>query len=121
MKDFRKAPYPRQWDDPGFVPGSEPPLLWHEVRARYVTELVSASRGQLTSAKKAYQKCLQYSLKFQYFDEDSRACEEWLSQHFPADYHLIDEFRGAPNRVNSGLDERSAVLNVGGKARMTQP
>jgi len=55
-------------------------------------------------------------VKYQYFDEDSRVCEEWLSKNFPADFHLIDEFRGAPTRANSGLTETPQALNIDGSA-----
>ena len=67
-------------------------------------------------AKRAYVTCLGYSVKFQYFDEDSRSCEEWLSKNYPSEFHLIDEFRASPDRVNSGLDERPQVLNMDGSA-----
>ena len=41
-------------------------------------------------------------------------CEEWLSKNYGAEYHLIDEFRGSPSRVNSGLSDRSLPLNIDG-------
>ena len=53
-------------------------------------------------------------MTYQYFDSDSRSCEEWLSKNYPGEYHLIDEFRGAPNRVNSGLDEKPLPLGLDG-------
>jgi hypothetical protein len=53
-------------------------------------------------------------VKYQYFDQFSRSCEEWLAQNYKNEYHLIDEFRGAPNRVNSVLKEQGNPLRIGG-------
>ena len=122
VAEFRAAPYPKEWDKPGESPfgdpndPSAPPLLWSEIRAQYLASLDAASEGQKQRAKGAYKKCLDYSVTFQYFDEDSRTCEEWLSKNYPGEYHLIDEFRGAPTRANSGLDERPQALNIDGSA-----
>ncbi len=115
VADFRTAPYPKEWNRDGFVPGLEPPLLWAELKATYLARLDAASEREKRAARGAYDTCLRYSVKFQFFDEDSRSCEEWLSKNYPNDYHLIDEFRGAPDRVNSGLDERPQPLNIGGQ------
>ena len=65
-------------------------------------------------AKNAFKTCLTYSVKYQFFDEYSRACEVWLSKNYGAEFHLIDEFRGAPTRVNSGLSDRAVPLNLDG-------
>lgn len=114
VAEFLTAPYPKQWDDPGVVPGTEPPLYWQELRASYQAGLAGAAAPFKTRARGAYQKCLAYSVTYQYFDKDSRSCEEWLSKNFPAEFHLIDEFRGSANRINSGLDERPQVLQSDG-------
>ncbi|MCA9622638.1 MAG: hypothetical protein KC731_26640, partial [Myxococcales bacterium] len=122
VAQFRAAPYPKEWDKPGESPfgdpndPSAPPLLWSEIRAQYLASLDGASEPQKERAKAAYKKCLDYSVTYQYFDEDSRSCEEWLSKTYPGEYHLIDEFRGAPSRANSGLDERPQGLNIDGTA-----
>ncbi|MEQ9318621.1 MAG: tetratricopeptide repeat protein, partial [Polyangiaceae bacterium] len=122
VAEFRAAPYPKEWDKAGESPfgdpndPSAPPLLWSEIRAQYLASLDAASEGQKQRAKGAYKKCLDYSVTYQYFDEDSRSCEEWLSKNYPGEYHLIDEFRGAPTRANSGLDERPQALNIDGTA-----
>ena len=53
-------------------------------------------------------------MKYQYFDEFSRACEVWLAKNYKAEYHVVDELRGAPTLSNSGLDEKAPpVLNDG--------
>jgi hypothetical protein len=116
VAQFRAAPYPKDWDKDGFVPGIDPPLMWAELRSTYLANLDVASDPQRKRAKGAYLKCLEYSVKYQYFDEDSRSCEEWLSKNYPSEFHLIDEFRGAPTRINSGLDERPQALNMDGSA-----
>lgn len=120
VAEFRAAPYPKDWDRSGESPyGADPangvpPLLWAEIRASYLAGLDAASEPFKENAKQAYKKCLDYSVTYQYFDEDSRTCEEWLSKKYPNEFHLIDEFRGAPTRVNSGLDERPQPLNLDG-------
>jgi hypothetical protein len=53
-------------------------------------------------------------VKFQYFDEFSRACEAWLAKNYGAEYHLIDEFRGSPTRVFGGLTEKPLPVNIDG-------
>ncbi|MEM1029427.1 MAG: hypothetical protein AAGN82_03710 [Myxococcota bacterium] len=116
VAEFRAAPYPKEWDKDGFIPGTAPPLMWAELRSTYLASLDSASEPWKRQAKGAFQTCLKYSVEYQYFDQDSRSCEEWLSKNYPAEYHLIDEFRGAPTRVNSGLDERPQALNIDGTA-----
>ncbi|MEO5731228.1 MAG: hypothetical protein ABI134_18435, partial [Byssovorax sp.] len=80
----------------------------------YYAKLDEASEPQKLTGKGAFQTCLAYSVKYQYFDEYSRRCEEWLSKNFGAEYHLIDEFRGAASRVNSGLSDAPAPLNLDG-------
>jgi len=114
VAQFRAAPYPKEWDRDGFIPGTEPPLMWAELRSTYLASLDAASEPWKRQAKGAYLTCLQYSVKYQYFDQDSRSCEEWLSKNYPNEFHLIDEFRGSPTRVNSGLDERPQALNIDG-------
>ncbi len=116
ITDFRKAPYPKAWDQPGFVTNTDPPLLWHELRAKFQDELEQAieRRGFKRAAKQAFEACLSQSAKFQYFDASSRACEKWLAKNYGHEYHLIDEFRGQSSRVNSPLDEKPQVLGYDG-------
>lgn len=115
VEDFLKAPYPKKWDQPGEIPGLDPPTFWQDLRAQYQAGLEEASKGYKAQAKQAYSTCLDYSVKFQYFDSSSRSCEKWLSKNYGREYHLIDEFRGAPTRVNSPLDERPQALNYDGQ------
>ena len=112
VAEFRAAPIPSDWKKNGPSPYGD--LMWEEIRGTYYDSLDGASEPIKQEAKSAYKTCLDYSVKYQYFDEYSRTCEKWLSKSYPAEYHLIDEFRGSPSRVGSGLNERSAPLNPDG-------
>ena len=103
VKEFRAAPIPDKIKKDT------------ELRNAYYAALDGASEPQKLTARGAFKTCLDYSVTYQYFDEFSRACEEWLAQTYKAEYHLIDEFRGAPTRVNSTLKERPYPLGVGGE------
>jgi len=103
VADFRRAPIPA-WmkkDD--------------ELRGTYYQNLDAASEPIKQRAKAAFADCLARSVRFQYFDEYSRVCEEWLAKNYKAEYHLVDEFRGAPNLVGSGLNDKPYPLKIGGQ------
>ncbi len=103
VKDFRSAPIPKAWEKD------------YEIRTAYYGALDDASEPYKRQARGAYELCLGYSVKYQYFDQFSRSCEEWLAENYKAEFHLIDEFRGAPNRVNSTLKERPYPVQIGGE------
>jgi tetratricopeptide (TPR) repeat protein len=86
----------------------------YQLRTAYYGALDDASEPQKLEAKSAFQVCLNYSVKYQYFDEFSRSCEKWLAKNYKAQYHLIDEFRDSPNRANSALREHAYPLRIGG-------
>ena len=65
-------------------------------------------------AKPALKTCLDYSVKYQYFDDYSRSCEVWLSKNYKAEYHVVDELRGSPNLANNGLGEQNPPVIIGG-------
>lgn len=119
VAEFRAAPIPKEWKGHGVVPGAGD-LTYDELRGEYYAKLDEASEPQKLTAKSAFKTCLDYSVKFQYFDEYSRKCEEWLSKNYGAEYHLIDEFRGSPSRVNSGLNEQTQPINLDGSVYQTQ-
>jgi len=102
VKEFRAAPIPDAMKKD------------YEVRTAYYGALDDASEPQKQQAKSAFEVCLGYSVKYQYFDQFSRTCEEWLATNYKTEYHLVDEFRGAPNRMNSVLREQSNPLRIGG-------
>lgn len=112
--EFRGAPIPKEWKGNGMVPGTD--LSYAELRGEYFAKLDEASEPQKQMAKSAFKTCLDYSIKYQYFDEFSRACEVWLSKNFGAEYHLVDEFRGSASRVNSGMSDKAQPLNMDGTA-----
>ncbi len=117
VDDFRKAPYPKQWDQKGCALncGTADQLDWRELKARYLANLDEKSEPIKTQrAKPALVTCLTYSVKYQYFDDYSRACEVWLAKNYKAEYHVVDELRGAPTLSNSGLDDKPPPLLVGG-------
>jgi tetratricopeptide (TPR) repeat protein len=86
-----------------------------ELRQTYYASLDEASEPQKQMARGAFKTCLDYSVTYQYFDEFTRSCEEWLAQNYKSEFHLIDEFRGAPTRVNSTLKERAYPLQISGE------
>jgi tetratricopeptide (TPR) repeat protein len=120
VAEFRAAPIPKEWKGHGVVPGTAD-LTYDELRGEYFAKLDEASEPQKLTAKGAFKTCLDYSVKFQFFDEYSRKCEEWLSKNYGAEYHLIDEFRGSPSRVNSGLNEAGQPVNLDGTVYEPEP
>jgi len=103
VKEFRAAPIPDNIRKDT------------ELRQVYYASLDDASEPQKQTARGAFKTCLDYSVTYQYFDEFSRSCEEWLAQNYKSEFHLIDEFRGAPTRVNSTLKERPYPLQISGE------
>jgi hypothetical protein len=91
------------------------------IRTAYYGALDEASEPWKLRAKGAFATCLDYSVKFQYFDEFSRSCEKWLAENYKAEFHLVDEFKGDPNRVNRVLAERPYPLQLGGEPVLTVP
>jgi hypothetical protein len=81
----------------------------------YYASLDEASEPWKLRAKGAFELCLGYSVQFQYFDEYSRSCEKWLAENYKSEFHLVDEFKGDPNRVNRVLAERPYPLQLGGE------
>jgi len=112
VAEFRAAPIPKDWKKNGPSPYGD--LLWEEIRGAYYGKLDEVSEPDKQAAKAAYKDCLDRSVKFQYFDEFSRSCEAWLSKTYPAEYHLIDEFRSSPNRLGTGINERAIQVNMDG-------
>jgi len=112
VAEFRAAPIPKDWKKNGPSPYGD--LLWEEIRGAYYGKLDEVSEPDKQAAKAAYKDCLERSVKFQYFDEFSRSCEAWLSKTYPAEYHLIDEFRSSPNRLGTGINERAIQVNMDG-------
>jgi hypothetical protein len=103
VDDFRRAPIPEAWKKDA------------DIRGTYYDALDAASEPfKVRNAKPALKKCLDLSVKFQYFDEYSRNCEVWLAKNYKAEYHVVDELRGAPTLSNSGLDEKAPPVLTDG-------
>jgi TolA-binding protein len=86
----------------------------------YYASLDESSEPWKLIGKSAFSTCLGYSVEYQYFDEYSRSCEKWLAENYKSEFHLVDEFKGDPNRVNRVLAERPYPLQLGGEpARST--
>ena len=86
-----------------------------ELRGVYYDSLDAASEPfKVRNAKPALKKCLDLSVKYQYFDEYSRNCEVWLAKNYKSEYHVVDELRGAPTLSNSGLDEKAPPVLTDG-------
>ncbi|MDP9033469.1 MAG: tetratricopeptide repeat protein [Myxococcota bacterium] len=100
---FRAAPIPKEWAKDA------------EIRGTYYQHLDEASEPvKVNKAKPALKRCLDDSVKYQYFDEYSRDCEKWLAKNYKTEYHVVDELRGAPTLSNSGLEDRPPPLIAGG-------
>ena len=100
VDEFRAAPIPDSINND------------RELRNAYYAAIDQASEPQKLFAKRAHQTCLGHSARYQYWDEHSRSCETWLARHYKADYHVVDEFRGAATRHNSALRERVRPLRL---------
>lgn len=103
VSEFRAAPIPNSIKRDAFL------------RTSYYGALDDASEPQKQMARSAYALCLEYSVTHKYFDDYSRSCEKWLADNYKAEFHLIDEFKGDPDRVNSAVAERPYPLQLGGE------
>ncbi len=103
VKEFRAAPIPDSMKKD------------YEIRTAYYGALDEASEPQKQQAKGAYDLCLGYSVKYQYFDEYSRACESG-SRRTPTRPSTTWSTSSVapPNRVNSVLRSRVTRSRIGG-------
>jgi tetratricopeptide (TPR) repeat protein len=113
VEDVMSAPYPKDWDQPGIIPGSQPPTMWQELRASYQAGLEQAVKPYRKVAKGSYTSCLEYGILYQYFDGELRQCEQWLGKNFPNEFHVVDELSDAPTRKSSPLSQRPPPLEIG--------
>jgi tetratricopeptide (TPR) repeat protein len=87
--ELRAAPLPTAWKGHGAVPGAG--LTYEDLRRFYYAALDEASEPMRQRAKAAFSSCVSYSVKFEYADDDSRRCVEWLTKYDPAHFPRIDE------------------------------
>lgn len=110
--EFRAAPIPNEWKKNG--PSPIPGLSYEEIRGEYYAGIDEKSEPWKQRAKGGFKKCLDLSVQYQHFDDYSRACEVWLSKNYSAEYHLVDEFRAAPNRIGTGLNDQLSPVSLDG-------
>lgn len=108
VAEFRAAPIPAEWRGSGQVAG-QPGVTYDRIRALYYQQLDAASEPLKERAKAAFKVCVDYSAKYQYFDEYSRACEVWLAKNYGAEFSLIEELR--PAMGGSGWSLRPSPLD----------
>jgi hypothetical protein len=108
VAEFRAAPIPREWMQTGPSPYGD--LTWEEIRLAYVGGIDDASEPFRQRAKGAYEACLSYSSRYQYFDEHSRSCELWLSRNYATEHHAVDELRGTPSYIGMRIEGQPVML-----------
>ena len=86
--------------------------LWEETGCSAVLDEMLKDRGFDFSVERAVFATVLHRIMVSGSD---RACEKWLAENYKAEFHLIDEFRGSPNRVNSTLKERPYPVRIGGE------
>jgi len=113
VDDFRNVPVPREWQAKG---------KHAEIGKVYREQLSSASEPMHFRAKAAYKKCVDVSMKYQYFDERALRCGAWLAKHFRGEFTTVDEV--APGFAGVGSwwlpaplanEGRQGALAEGGK------
>jgi tetratricopeptide (TPR) repeat protein len=98
VAEFRAAPIPAEWKQSGMSPAGVP---WEEIRQAYYEAIDRASEPYKVRAKAAMNKCLEYAVTYQHFDEHAKSCERWLAKTYPTEFHAIDELRVAPARPSA--------------------
>lgn len=91
VAEFRAAPIPKEWKQHGPIPGATD-LTFEELRNEYYARIDEAVEPQKQQAKAAYKLCVDYSVKFQYSDEYSRACHAWLEKTYHREFIRVEEF-----------------------------
>lgn len=94
VADFRRAPTPKEWD-------SDKPLLNTSVpgtamKKLYFEQLSSLSEPLLERSKQAFRFCVEQSVKFQWADEHSQACIEWLEKNDRKRWIPVEELKSQP-------------------------
>lgn len=89
VNDFRAAPVPKEWMSGGTLPGSK--MTYAEVRKAYFEQIDAAAAPQKQAAAGAFRTCLNYAVKFQYFDDNVTSCIAWLTRNEKARFPRIDE------------------------------
>jgi tetratricopeptide (TPR) repeat protein len=108
VAEFRAAPIPKEWQQSGMSPFG---TTWEEIRLTYVGGLDDASEPDRQRAKGAFRACLDYSVRYQFFDDQARSCERWLSKNYATEYHAVDELRASPSWIGVRVEGQPATLS----------
>ena len=60
------------------------------MRAIYYQALDDQAAPMKEQAKAAFRTCVDDSVKYQYADDYTRQCHEWLNKNYRAEYHPFD-------------------------------
>ena len=89
FRGFRAAPLPKEWLQHGTLPGST--MTYDELRSSYFKQIDEAAEPQKRAARGAFRTCLNYAVKFQYFDAHAQSCVDWLTRFDRGAFPRIDE------------------------------
>jgi hypothetical protein len=103
-------PVPKEWKQTGPSPSGD--LRWEEILGTYTDGIDLASEPFKQRAKQAFVTCIDYSVKYQFSDEQSRGCEVWLARNYSAEFHVVDELHGAPTRIGAPVVEAPMRLSL---------
>jgi tetratricopeptide (TPR) repeat protein len=88
-----------------------------DLAAAFRKGLEQATAPWVETAKQAFHTCVAYSAKYQWSDELSRRCEDWLARHFPEEFEPTADFvylptwrAAAPIQVWPAVDRRGQPL-----------
>lgn len=112
VAEFRAAPIPKEWRQNGPVPGVQD-LTYQELRNDYYERIDEAAEPQKQRAKAAFKMCVDSSVKYQYTDDFSRSCQNWLEKNYRKEFVHVAEIIPAlrlptltPERTSLLLDSR---------------
>lgn len=117
VAEFRAAPIPAEWRRNGSPPGST--VSYADIRRMYYGSLDDASAPQKQQAKASFRMCVDYSVKYQHFDQYSRNCASWLSKSYRAEYPPVDEL--IPPIRGLGLAQSPAIPAEEPEGRRASP
>ena len=97
VSEFYRAPTPKEWKSSAPLPGTSIPGT--EIKKMYLEQLSSLSEPYKERSKQAFKVCANFSMKFQWVDEHSRACVAWLEKNYRKEWIPLEELKPAPNNI----------------------
>ncbi|MFO0588206.1 MAG: hypothetical protein U0441_11730 [Polyangiaceae bacterium] len=76
---FRTTPIPKEWAGTGKIPGTNTDR--ETLRADYYAALDQAAEPLMARARNAFKTCSDLSVKWQYTDDLSKSCDDWLKKY----------------------------------------